>query len=214
MPDFVITPVYRVEELVPSARKSARAWGRQHVVPDDCHECVVDHFEQICAIIGVDLAARPVRLHGGGTRRVPCVYVSAFASQGDGSSFEGSYRYAPRSAAKIRAYAPDDGELHRIADALVSIQRLNFYQLEASVRQQGRYCHEYTMAIRVERASPTGQAMTPTAEDDVTEALRDLARWLYRRLEGEFDYQTSDAEVDAAFHANDYTFTERGARFP
>lgn len=70
------------------------------------------------------------------------------------------------------------------------------------------------MVIIVERASPTAQAMTPTAEDDVTESLRDLARWLYRRLEDEYQFQTSDAEVDAALDANDYRFTATGARLP
>jgi len=47
----------------------------------------------------------------------------------------------------------------------------------------------------------------------LTEQLRDLARWLYRQLEREYDYQTSDDEVDEAIRANDYTFTEDGRRF-
>ncbi len=214
MPDSVITPVFRVEELASAAREAARSWGRHHAVPDDWHECVIDDFERVCAIIGIDLATRPVRLYGGGTRRVPRVHFSGFSSQGDGASFEGHYRYARRSAADIRAHAPQDRELHRIVDTLAAIQRRNLYQLEAAVRQEGRYCHEYTMVITVERATPTDQAMTATAGDDVTESLRNLARWLYRRLEDEYDFQTSDAVVDAALDANDYTFTEAGARFP
>ena len=39
------------------------------------------------------------------------------------------------------------------------------------------------MAISAERDSRTSQAMTAAAEDAVIEALRDLARWLYRQLE-------------------------------
>lgn len=214
MPDFVITPVFRVEELVPAARDAARCWGRQHVVPEDWHESVIDDFERVCAIIGVDLATRAVPLYGGGTRRKVLIHFSGFSSQGDGASFEGGYRYARRSAAEIRAYAPTDRELHGIADSLAAIQRRNIYQLEATIRQLGRYCHEYTMAIAVERACSTDQAMTATAEDVVTECLRDLARWLYRRLEAEYDFQTSDTQVDAAFCANDYTFTAAGVRFP
>ena len=45
------------------------------------------------------------------------------------------------------------------------------------------------------------------------EALRDLARWLYRQLEQEYEFQTSDAVVDEAVVANEYTFTETGHRF-
>jgi len=55
--------------------------------------------------------------------------------------------------------------------------------------------------------------MTPDAEDIVTEALRDLARWLYRQLEREYEYLTSDEAVDESLRANDYTFTEAGRRF-
>jgi hypothetical protein len=69
------------------------------------------------------------------------------------------------------------------------------------------------MAIAVERHSPNAQDMTAGAEDAIITALRDLARWLYRQLEREYEYQTSDAVVDEAILANDYTFTETGRRF-
>ncbi len=46
----------------------------------------------------------------------------------------------------------------------------------------------------------------------VSEALRDLAFWLYRQLENEYDRLTSDAAVDEALLINEYTFTEAGLR--
>lgn len=55
--------------------------------------------------------------------------------------------------------------------------------------------------------------MTDDAEDVLTEAFRDLARWLYARLHEEYDYLTSDEAVDEAIVANAYTFTEAGKRF-
>ncbi|MEF5462235.1 AIDA repeat-containing protein, partial [Escherichia coli] len=66
--------------------------------------------------------------------------------------------------------------------------------------------------ITVTRNSPTGQAMTTDAEAAVSEALRDLAFWLYRQLENEYDWLTSDAAVDEALLINEYTFTEAGLR--
>ncbi len=69
------------------------------------------------------------------------------------------------------------------------------------------------MAIEVERDSPTWQPMTDGAEDTVIEALRDLARWLYRQLEREYDYLTSDDAVDESIALNQYTFTAQGRRF-
>ncbi|MDE2752503.1 MAG: antitoxin of toxin-antitoxin stability system, partial [Gemmatimonadota bacterium] len=61
--------------------------------------------------------------------------------------------------------------------------------------------------------SPTWQPMTDGAEDTVIEAMRDLARWLYRQLEREYDYQSSDAVVDETLGYNEWTFTAEGARF-
>ena len=69
------------------------------------------------------------------------------------------------------------------------------------------------MVIAVGRDCATGQAMTVDAETSVSEALRELARWLYRRLEDEYDCLTSDDAVDEAIAANEYTFTESGHRF-
>lgn len=214
MPEIVSTSVYRLDELSASAKEAARSWYRQCAPYDDWHEFAFDDFVRIAGILGIDIATHPVRLHGGGTRSAPRIWFSGFSSQGDGACFEGSYSYAKGAMARIRDHAPQDKELHRIADALAAIQRRNFYQLEAGIRHRGRYYHEYTMAIAVDRASPTDQDMTADAEEAVTEALRDLARWLYRQLEREHDYLTSDAVVDESILANDYSFTEAGRRFP
>jgi hypothetical protein len=56
-------------------------------------------------------------------------------------------------------------------------------------------------------------AMTADAEEVVCKALRDLARWLYDRLEREYDYLQSDEVVDESLLVNAYTFTATGERF-
>jgi hypothetical protein len=213
MSRIVETTVYQVGELSDRAKDKARAWYREAGPYDDWHECVFDDFETICAILGVRLKTRSVGLYGGGTRQKPCIWFSGFSSQGDGASFEGALGFAKGAPKAIRAHAPEDSELHHIADALQAIQRRNFYQLRADISQRWRYCHEYSMSITVERDSPNNQAMTADAEDTVTELLRDLARWLYRQLEREYDYQTSDEVTDEAILANEYTFTGDGRRF-
>ena len=103
--------------------------------------------------------------------------------------------------------------MHSIADGLQALQRRNFYQLAAEVSHRGRYYHEYTMSIDVTRDSPTWQPPTEDAEETVTEALRDLARWLYRQLEAEYDHLTSDEAIEEGIIVNEYTFTEGGRRF-
>jgi hypothetical protein len=213
MPRIVETTVFHLDELSEQARDTARAWYRETAPGDDWHEFVFDDFEAICAILGVRLATRSARLLGGGTRQKPCIWFSGFGSQGDGACFDGAYVFAKGARKAIRARAPKDGELHRIADALQTIQRRNFYQLRADANQRGRGCHEYCMTISVERDSPANQQMTADAEDTVVELLRDLARWLYRQLEREYEYQTSDDVTDEAILANEYTFTGNGRRF-
>ena len=71
----------------------------------------------------------------------------------------------------------------------------------AEASHHGHYYHEYCMAISVERDSPTYQDMTADAEEAVIEALRDLARWLYRQLEREYDHLSSDEAVDETIAA-------------
>ena len=122
-------------------------------------------------------------------------------------------RTGDREVEQLRVDRPKHARLHAIADDLLAIQRRNFYQLRADVSHRGRYSHEYCMAISVERDSPTYQDMTADAEDAVIEALRDLARWLYRQLEREYEYLSSDEAVDETITANQYTFTETGRRF-
>lgn len=208
-----ICPGCRLDELSDAAKVKARDWYREGPFDHDWHEFIYDDFERICDMLGVRLGTIPVRLYGGGTRQKPSIWFSGFWSQGDGACFEGQYRYATAGVRRIRDYAPKDDELHRIARSLQAIQRRNFFQLHASIVHRGRYYHEYCMAISVERDGPTGQDMTHDAEESVIEALRDLARWLYRQLEREHAYQTSDEVVDEAILANGYTFIANGRRF-
>jgi hypothetical protein len=213
MPEIIQTTVYRLGELSEAARQSARSWYREGISFDDWHEFVFEDFARICDVLGVELKTRPVRLYGGGVRQEPCIWFSGFSSQGDGACFEGWFHHRKQISRRIRDHAPSDTDLHRIADTLQAIQGKNFFQLSASISHRSRYYHECTMAISVERDSPTGQAMTADAEDTVTEALRDLARWLYRELEREYEFQISDEAVDEAIVANEYTFTKAGRRF-
>ena len=117
----------------------------------------------------------------------------------NGAFSPGAEGYLPRwpsAAADLRAYAPLDPTLHRIAENLQAAQRQNFYQLSAEVTHRGNYYHAFTMAVSVSRDSAAAVEIIGDAESIVTDALRDLANWLYRQLEQEYDYLTSDEAVD------------------
>ena len=92
-------------------------------------------------------------------------------------------------------------------------QRQNFYQLRAEVIHRGNSYHAFTMVVAVTREGKVAQDISGDVESIVTDALRDLANWLYRQLEQEYDYLTSDEAVDEMLIINGYTFTEEGRRF-
>ena len=213
MPEVICTTVYLFPELSDAAKEKARSWYRELGPHDDWWDAVYEDFERICDILGVSLKTRPVRLMGGGTREKPCIWFSGFWSQGDGACFEGYLSHAKGATASIRDYAPQDTTLHGIADRLQAIQRRNFYQLAAEAGHRGRYYHEFTMSVDVTRDSQTGQPPTDDAEEVVTEIFRDLARWLYRQLQAEYDHLTSDEAIEEGIVINEYTFTEAGRRF-
>ena len=204
MPHTVETVVYAIEELPETAKERARAWYRETCLDHEWYDAVFEDFEAICRILGVTLRTSPVRLMGGGTRdRSPTCIFRGFSSQGDGASFEGAFSHARGSARAIRAHAPKDEELHRIADELQAAQKRNFYQLNAAPSgRAATTAHEHSMAIEVERDSPTWQPMTDGAKDTVIEALRDFARWLYRQLQREYEYLTTDAVVEETIGIN------------
>lgn len=211
MPVIVETTVFTFAELADAARAKARDWYREGSLHDEWWDCVFDDFSAICEILGIELKTRPVPLMDSGAGQEPCIWFRGFCSQGDGANFEVIlYSYAKGSVEKIKAYAPQDTELHSIGQCLAAIQRKNFYQLYARVDQRGHYCHGNTMQIDVRRDEAE---MTNDAEEVIAEAMRDLARWLYRRLEAEHDHLNSDDVVEDSITANGYAFTAEGRRF-
>ncbi|WP_299752530.1 antitoxin of toxin-antitoxin stability system [uncultured Tateyamaria sp.] len=207
MPEVIGITVYKFDELTERAQAHARDWYREASAHDEWWNYIYADFEVVCACLGIDIKRVPT-----GARR-PCIWFSGFSQQGDGASFEGSWRYARGSSKGIHSYAPTDTTLHEIADQLQAAQKPNFYQLVADISQSGNYYHEYTMRIAIERDAPGYQDIAGDTEQAVIEAMRALARWLYCRLEAEYERVMSDDAVAEMIAGNDYTFTDDGTRF-
>lgn len=221
MPKERSITVYQFNELADRAKETARDWFRRGDDFNDFHGTnVIDDCARLAALIGIDMRTKRVPLMGGGTRLDPEVYYSGFCSQGDGASFYGSYSYRKGGTAALAAEAPtgpdDDGhkgnnEINAIARELQTLQRRHFYRLQAAIGRSGsRYAHEMTMAIDVERADSVD--LDETTIEAVRDCMRDVARWIYRTLEREYEYQNSDAVVDENILANEYEFDEEGNR--
>ncbi|MDE3023042.1 MAG: antitoxin of toxin-antitoxin stability system [Pseudomonadota bacterium] len=198
------TQVFSFDELDDSAKEKARDWWRQGGLDYKWFDCVYEEFQTITAMLGVTITTQR-------ESKSPAIYFSGFCSQGDGASFEGVYKYKAGAVAKIKEYAPQDEELHKIAQQMQDIQCANFYQLTARITQSGQYCHRYTMRVDVSRQDD--RDVSGKTQDALTECFRDLAHWLYKCLETEYDYLMSDEQVDELIRVNEYTFTEAGKRF-
>lgn len=201
--------VFKFEELDESAQSKALDYFREGACADSWwYESIYEDTARIFDILGI-YSEKRVPLMNGKTRTEPAIWFSGFASQGDGACFEGSYSYKKGSAKAIREHAPQDSGLHRIADELQALQRRAFYSLSASVKHRGHYYHSGCTSIDVED-SRRPYDIDSELEEGVAQALRDLMDWIYKQLESEYEYQTSDDCIRENIDANGYEFDESG----
>lgn len=188
--------LYQYDELSPEAQAKARDWYREGCLDYDWWDGCYEDFMRIAEILGVEIDTSG----RGGT---PMIFFSGFYHQGSYAGFHGTYSYKKGSAKAIRAYCNDE-ELIRIADALQDVQRRNFYSLVARV-SLSNYGN-----LRVEVEDKEDPYREIAEESDLRELVGDLAHWLYKTLQNEYEWLTSDEEVAESIRNNEYEFDEDG----
>jgi hypothetical protein len=209
------TKLYTYDELNDRAQERARDWFRECSYQEtDWADSVIEDVERMTGLFGLTIGTHPVKLMNGSTRRDPTVYWGV-ASRDSGASYAGSYAYKKGSVRAVAAEAPpayqgtvsaSNTELNRIVGVLADVQKRHFYQVQASIGH-GR---DWRLSIDVDRAD--GKPIADEDIETVTEALRDVARWIHRALELEYEYRQSDDTVADDIRANDYEFHEDGTR--
>jgi hypothetical protein len=132
-------------------------------------------------------------------------YFSGFDSQGDGACINrAGWSYKAGCVKSVRDYAPQDNELHKIARELQNIAAKSFYTGTASIWQSGYYYHEISMLFATDCEKGFFD------DDDFQDVTADLCRWLYKRLESEYNYLTSEEAIEETLRCNDYEFDEYG----
>ena len=202
--------VYKFNELSETAKEKAIENYRES--NDDFSfqsDAIVSDCADIAELFGLDIR-QTVKKNGKGERiYTPTVYWSGFYSQCDGACFEGNYSYSKKGALKaVKAYAPRDTELHAIVKILQDIQKRYFYGLRANIAHSGRYYHEHCMNIDVEHIE--GLDIPESVQEDMAECFRDFARWIYKRLETEWEYLNTDGYISEELEAMDCEFYEDG----
>lgn len=199
--------VFAFNELSDRAKDAAREWWRNGESQDFDSEYIFDNAVTCGKLMGIEISTKSVKRMGGGTREQPVIYWSGFSSQGDGACFEGHYQYEKGSARAIRKHAPQDSELHGLADTLQKIQSRHSYKIGARMKHSGHYQHSGCMQVEVEC---DGRDVTQIVDDEIAQCMRDFADWIYRNLEREYEYRMSDENVDESIRCNEYEFTEEG----
>jgi hypothetical protein len=185
--------VYEYEELSEKAQERARDWYRETMFDYEWWDSVYYDAKAVAALMGIE---------------IDDISFSGFYSQGDGAQFTGTYQYRKGSVQAVKEYAPQDETLHQIAEELYEIQKRNFYGLTATVKSSGRYNHEYCTDISV--LDKDDEEVADHTEAALIYTLRDYMRWIYRRLEEEYEHLQSDEQVAESIIVNEFEFTEDG----
>lgn len=202
------------DELSDEAKERAREWYRQGNCDDSFwSECTIDGAKEIGKYMGIDIEN---------------IYFSGFWSQGDGACFEGTWRAKDVQADKLKEYAPQDEELHRIVEGFAELAK-EYPDGYFSVKQSLHYSHSGCTSFDVELPNEQEEELEYDSADDSAEwkalrvrldedgdtliqLARDFMDWIYKQLEKEWYYQNADEQIDEAIRANEYEFLENGER--
>lgn len=212
---------YSFDELSPEAKKKALENNRDiNIDYTGWEDTTIDDFKEEVKEDGInDLE----------------VSYTGFHSQGDGASFTSEdidtrklfNAVGIKSSDALNMETEDErarGEnkdLYDLMDTMEDIgqlerNRIKPEEIRVTVeRIPSRHYHENTVRSNVEIwDEPDGWEEPPNftseLEDKVTDYIRGLCRKLYRYLEEDYEYQTSDEAVRETIEANDYKFDERG----
>lgn len=224
---------YSFSELSDRAKDKARDRFRKNYPDYDWWDTSYEEFGKIATMMGIEIGSKPVRLMNGKTRHEPAIYFSGFWCQGDGACFEGEWNPTkdPLAAlSELMTHAPQDKVLHEIAFGLAHLsERCNQLIPNASVKvsHSSNYYHAYSVSYDVDLPTPHDldvdnelHMMVFNAlcdkhgldnisfEDEVADLLRRFMDWMYFQLNEEYDYLTSDENIDQ--YLEELTFDEDG----
>ena len=158
---------------------------------DGWYDSTIEDFcDRICPHLGLDVSYKDVAFSG-------------FWSQGDGASFVGNFYLSDVVPADLKAACPTEVELHELAAELQVLAEAHPNIEGKVIRLSSRYSHSHTMSIGV-YSTPDGdycneetEAFAAAAEDSMLRIFRELANWLYNRLNEHYDFQLADATAQA-----------------
>lgn len=195
-------------ELSEEAKRAAREKYTSGSYPyDDWWDGVYEDANGIAKILGFDLESSRLLKNGRQITQINITF-SGFWSQGDGASISGDYQFNPNAIAEIKDYCDDD-ELMDLAKQLTLMQLNQRLQgcepFSAVIRPVGNYAN-VSIDIRDYGIDEIGEP-DESKFDDIVCGFND---WIYKSLEKEHDYLTSDEYVDERLTEDDKDFDSAG----
>lgn len=146
-------------------------------------DTIVDFCDNVLPHFGVDVSYKDVAFTG-------------FWSQGDGASFTGRFFLSNVNLTELKASVPTEVELHQLIDQLAELAEAH-HDIQGTIsRSSSLYSHSNTMIIG-EYSSDNDYCTEDFAAIDgeatLTRIFRELAEWLYKRLESSYYFYIADA---------------------
>lgn len=179
----------KYQDLPEDRKEQIRNKHREAGLHDDWYEYVYEDAKEIGTQFGLNIED---------------IFFSGFWSQGDGACYKGSLRFKACDESEL----PEEVRgvyrtLHEV-DSLLKILDSDEY-LYIGISLGGRCTHEHNMLFEFYKESnETAEAIVDSKEDDICEALRDYARWIYKSLEAEYEYLNSDEYIDEQLYDEEY----------
>lgn len=153
---------------------------------DGWYDSLIEDFfcDTICPHFGLSVSYKDVGFSG-------------FWNQGDGASFTGLFYLCDVSPTELKAALPTEVELHQLVEELAELAEAH-PKIQGSIsRMSSLYSHSNTMTIG-DYSSDEGYYNEETeafadAEVALLSIFRQLADWLYSRLNENYDFYLADA---------------------
>ncbi len=196
---MILIPVYKYAELPENIKGAVREKWREWTTQDRWYDQTYQHIQEVGEALGIEFDSKGVDR--------PAIYFSGFSSQGDGACFEGKYAYAKQAPKRIAELCGAESPMIDLATRLAAAQKKHFYKITATVRHAGYYQNSANTAVDVE---VNGNVAERDLEHSIMMLLREFMDWSYSELENEYNYLTSDAEIEQQINDANHEFTADG----
>jgi len=202
----------KYEELPQSRKDKLIEEHRHNEVECDWWECAFEDFVRLCEMIGVSVAIRSRATSGMKFRYYD---ISFDLGRGSKVAFVSSYRHEPKGYAAVKENYPEF--LSELDDMLVlqATRRLNGLEyisgrstMSGQENQMSEIAEDY-----FDFYDPASVAQFRHAEKVFDEFIGSLGQWLYKNLEAEYEYMTSDECIEERLIENDKDYEDEDEEY-